>query len=69
MRKLYSEGIDTFQARCREILDLFAITDDAASKECARSAQDVENEETRQMKDLNTCEAKTLQPKRICPNQ
>ncbi len=68
MRKLYLEGVDAFQARCREILDLFGIPEDVSAKECSRTNKDVEEEERKLFSDEAACEAKTTLPRRTCPS-
>jgi predicted acylesterase/phospholipase RssA len=68
MRKLYLLGIETFQDRCQEVLDLLAIGGDVATNECKRPLAEVQLEESSIFLDENACEAKKLQARRNCPN-
>jgi predicted acylesterase/phospholipase RssA len=68
MRKLYLQGIETFQDRCQEVLDLLAIGGRVATDECRRPLADVQKEESLLFLDEKTCEAKKQQARRNCPN-
>jgi predicted acylesterase/phospholipase RssA len=67
MRQLYLQGIETFQDRCQEVLDLLAIGGQVATNECKRPLAEVQQEESSIFLDEKTCEAKKQQARRNCP--
>lgn len=65
MRRLYRQGIEAFQARCKEILSLYSIPADVMKHECSADRNAVAEEEHLFI-DLAKCEAKKREPRRSC---